>query len=80
MSIPLETVLAAKKKLRAQIGLPDWLRGIGVGVGIGGAQCVKVNVHSITPEVIHAIPTEIDGVPIDIYSVGDIVAADSEEL
>ena len=51
---------------------PSWLRGIGVTAAHGG-HAVLVNVGEMTGEAA-ALPAEVDGVPVVVTVVGDIVA------
>lgn len=77
MNTTFEQAATAKATLRAQLGQPTWLRGVGISAnpaGPAGTFIVKVNVSDITPEVISQIPNEIDGVRVLLEAVGDIKA------
>ncbi len=58
----------AKMVLKAVLGNPEWLVGIGIGVG----PSVKVNVSSLTDEVQQKIPLQVDGIPVVVEEVGKI--------
>ena len=64
-------VQQAKEALKARLGRPPWLRGVGIG-GRSGDYCLKVNVSSVTDEVRNSIPTTIGGVPVVVEAVGQI--------
>jgi len=53
---------------------PVWSRGFGVGRDQDGSYFVKVNVGSLTDEVRASLPETVDGVPVVIEEVGDVVA------
>jgi hypothetical protein len=74
---PMERASAAKATLKAQLGRPDWLRGIGIAADPEGNPYVKVNVAALTAEVQAAVPKSIDGVTIELEPVGDIKAMPS---
>ena len=64
----------AKISLKNKLGKPIWLRGIGIG-GKPGNYCIKVNIASTTKEACH-IPGIINGVPVIVEIVGNIIAQD----
>jgi hypothetical protein len=68
-----EAAIKAKATLRAKLGRPAWLRGIGVGLH-DGSPCIQVNVAELSEEVRAAIPEEVEGVPVRVVAVGDISA------
>ncbi|MDC0746548.1 hypothetical protein [Polyangium mundeleinium] len=70
--ISLEQAAKAKAALRAQLGRPEWLRGVGIGVQ-GDDHCLRVNVAALTEEVSTALPGEVEGVPVHIEVVGEIL-------
>jgi hypothetical protein len=61
----------AKLVLRAKLGRPSWLRGIGLG-GEPGDYCIKVNVAELTNEVRASLPKTVDGVPVQVEAVGTL--------
>lgn len=71
---PMERASAAKATLKAQLGRPEWLRGIGIAADPEGSLYVKVNVAVLTAEAQAAVPESIDGVPVRLEAVGDIKA------
>jgi hypothetical protein len=64
----------AQNKLIKLLNHPDWLRGIGLSSDEDNSFFVKINVFKITNGINKLIPGNIDGVPIKMYEVGDIVA------
>lgn len=63
----------AKSVLKATLGKPEWLRGIGIGSDPSGA-VVRVNVVDDTDEVRKAVPVSVNGVAVEIHVVGDAKA------
>lgn len=62
--------LAAKDKLRDQLGRPDWL-SLGVGVYLGG---YRVSARLREEGWRARVPTEIDGVDVEVLVVGKVYA------
>lgn len=71
--VTLEEARAAKEKLRAALGQPTWLRGIGIGVGNPTPTSYTIRVLTAFTGV-PKLPSHVDGVPVDIAPVGDIRA------
>ena len=69
--ITTDDALLAKEALKAQLGTPPWLRGIGIGKQ-AGVYCVKVNVDTVTPTVLAALPSKVQEVPVFVEAVGDL--------
>ena len=64
----------AKSVLKATLGKPEWLRGIGIGSDPSGGAVVRVNVVDDTDEVRKAVPVSVNGVAVEIHVVGDAKA------
>lgn len=73
METTLEEATGAKVALRSQLGRPEWLRGIGVGVDPDG-YFVKVNVAAISADVKKQVPPQIGAVRVRVEAVGEITA------
>lgn len=65
----LAKLRAARDVLKVQLGKASWLRGIGIG-----PNSVEVRVQALTPEVRALIPEEVQGIPINVEAVGDLIA------
>ena len=61
----------AKDALRVRLSRPSWLRGIGIGIDPRGSHLVRVMVVEMNDDVRKALPTEIDGVPVEVDVTGD---------
>ena len=70
-SADYDEVNTAKTVLRAQIGRPGWLRGVGIGCDKSGF-FIRVNVDEITDDV--KVPNEVSGVRVLVVPVGNIFA------
>ena len=66
-----QEVQQAKQALKARLGHPSWLRGIGIG-GRPGDYLVKVNVSVVTDEVKSKVPRSENGVSVVVEAVGTI--------
>ena len=69
----MEAVKLAKEKLKASLGHPNWLRGIGI-TGTKDNYCIKVLVSVASDNIKDSIPDKVDGVPVIVEAVGDIIA------
>ncbi len=66
--------MRAKSALKARLGKPEWLRGIGVGICSARGHCIKVNVREGPIEGLdELVPAEFEGVPTLVEVVGEIV-------
>lgn len=74
MHATFEQASDAKTTVRARLGRPTWLRGVGIGRDDDG-HFVKINVDVVTPEVERAVPSEVSGVRVRVEAVGDISAS-----
>lgn len=70
----LDQARKAKASLKASLGKPGWLRGLGIGSDPSGGAVVRVNVATLTDEVRQAVPTSMNGVSVEIHVVGDAEA------
>lgn len=66
----------AKALVKAKLGSPSWLRGIGIAKNEAGRDVVRVNVSHLDDEVLAAVPPQLGGVQVDVVAVGDIVPLD----
>ena len=73
---PSDEVIRAQDALLGSIRGAPWLRGVGVwkGPDARGPWSLKVNVRSVTPEVLRSLPAAIGGVRVYVHPVGDIRA------
>jgi hypothetical protein len=62
----------AKDDLKARLGRPAWLRGIGVASKVRDDFSVQVNVASESDAIRSTIPKSIGGVPVHVEVVGTI--------
>ncbi len=69
--VGIEQARKAKDALRLRLSRPSWLRGVGVGIDPNGSHLVRVMVAEMNDDVRKALPTEIDGVPVEIDVTGD---------
>jgi hypothetical protein len=69
--IGIEQARKAKDALRGRLNRPPWLRGVGVGIDQAGSHLVRVMVAEMNDDVRRALPTEIDGVPVEVDVTGD---------
>jgi antitoxin (DNA-binding transcriptional repressor) of toxin-antitoxin stability system len=69
----LRKLKLAKDALKAKLGAAPWLRGVGVVAGEDG-MCLQVGVAQASDEVRQQIPAAVEGVPVQVAEVGEIVA------
>lgn len=62
---------AAQGSLATQLDGSAWVRGIGIAV-LSDGYGVRVNVASLADGAVPALPTEVDGVPVEVREVGDV--------
>lgn len=60
----------AQEKLGRRLNFPDWLRGIGLMHDPSGSYFLKVNVQRLTDEIRAVVPSEVEGVPVEVSIVG----------
>jgi hypothetical protein len=62
-------------KQRHEADLMSIPGGVGVGVGQCDEQaCIKVFVEQETPELAGAVPTDLEGVPVELEAIGKVSA------
>ncbi len=78
VSAAMPELRAARDAVRARIFTgrrrPPWLRGIGIGGPPGSPPGVEVTVNDLVPGIFARVPRSVDGVPVYVTPVGDIVA------
>ncbi len=55
----------AKQALQAQLGQPEWLQGIALGLG-GTGISIRVAIVEVTDDILTRIPKSVDGVEVII--------------
>lgn len=68
----MDSARSAKEALKASLGHPEWLRGVGIGGSPEDGYHVKVNVASLTDEVRAQIPSRVNDIPVVVEAVGNI--------
>jgi len=73
--IDIDQAQKAKNALRMRLSRPPWLRGVGIGIDSNGSHLVHVMVSEMNDCVRKSLPSEIDGVPVEVNVTGDFYPA-----
>jgi hypothetical protein len=65
--------LDAKLRLKKLLHSCSWLRAIGIGMQ-GDGYCLRVYVAELEPGIAALLPSEVDGLPVEVLVIGEIVA------
>lgn len=77
--IALERAKSAQAHLRDMLGWPTWLGTLGIGFREDGGYRLEAGVTELSQTVLDSIPSEIDGVEVEVHHVGRIRLQDSDE-